>query len=209
MLQLEFGASVVCTDGPCGQIVGAALHPTWRLTHLVVRERHQHGVERLVPVALITTIGKQVEIRCTTQQFDHLDFADEGSPGPNGDVSSAIVVDQMSSLPLIDDKRVSTSPSFSDEAATFAHMPGDPDTPRGHVHLRSGDRIDATDGYLGALDGLQIDPASAMVLGLVVSSRHLFGRGIFMVSTDEVDANGSVLRVNSQKSSVRHQERLT
>jgi hypothetical protein len=87
--RLDFGLSVACTDGVCGEMLGAYLQPTtWRITHVAVGGRHQHGLERLVPVELIASFGQQIEIRCTTHQFDHLDFADEGPIGGGVDSSS-------------------------------------------------------------------------------------------------------------------------
>jgi hypothetical protein len=201
---LDFGSLAQSTEGPCGAIVGVYLHPTWRITHIVVHGRHEHGLERLVPMVLVTSIDRRVELSCTTEQFDRLGFSDEGLPGGDVGSSSAYGADQMTPLPLIDDKRVSISPSYSEDVASFAQALGNANVPRGQVQLRSGVRIDALDGHLGSLRGLEIDFPNATVVGLVVDGGHFYIRREISVPVATIEMTGNEIRVNALKHSFEH-----
>jgi hypothetical protein len=201
--RLGFGSPVIGTDGGCGQVLGVHLQPTtWRITHLAVRGRHEHGLERLVPMQLVGSIDQEVTILCSTHQFDLLDFSDEGPMGGGGDSSSINGADQMSSLPLIDDKRVSIDPGNADGSGAFAPGAGYPNVPRGQLHVRSGARIDTLDGHLGALKSLVVDLPEATISYLIVDRGHLFGKSEVAVPVAMLLANGDAIQVNASKSVV-------
>ena len=49
-MRLELGTSVRCTDDTFGELADVVIDPiSKRLTHLVVRPRHEDGLARLVP----------------------------------------------------------------------------------------------------------------------------------------------------------------
>jgi hypothetical protein len=202
--RLDFGSPVVCTDGACGEILAVQLHSTtWRISHVIVRGRHEHGLERLVPVMLIASVGQQIEIDCTTDQFDRLDFFDEGAIARGLDNVPTYGTDQMSSLPLIDDKRVSIDPGNSDGSGAVAQGVGYANVPEGQLDVRIGARIDALDGHVGTLRGLVVELPEATVSFLFVAGGHLFGRREVPVPVAIIEAGTDALRVNASKRSLQ------
>jgi sporulation protein YlmC with PRC-barrel domain len=63
-MRLELGTPVRCTDDAFGELGDVVIDPIGkRLTHLVVRPRHQEGIaSRLVPVELAESGEEESEI---------------------------------------------------------------------------------------------------------------------------------------------------
>ena len=70
--RLDFDATVRCSDGEAGSLVGAVVdEDTRRLTHLVVRMSSRHA--RLVPLDLVeSAAGHEVVLACTTKELAEL-----------------------------------------------------------------------------------------------------------------------------------------
>ncbi len=79
-MRMEFtlGAKANCTDGFCGVVSRTIVDPAaGTITHLVVEPRHEKGVGRLVPVALVDVMAGDIMLRCTLAEFSGLDPAEE------------------------------------------------------------------------------------------------------------------------------------
>ena len=78
------GADVRCADGVCGKVTHVVVDPVKRaVTHLVVEPRHRPGLGRLVPLDLVdAATPKEVRLRCTRAEFDHLGFAEDTDFAP-------------------------------------------------------------------------------------------------------------------------------
>ena len=76
-----------CADGICGRLTQVVLNPIEnKVTHLIVEPDHQEGRGRLVPVEWVRSSGDEVDLRCTTTEFDRLEIAEEVRflPGSEG-----------------------------------------------------------------------------------------------------------------------------
>jgi hypothetical protein len=80
-MRLELGTPVRCTDDTFGELADVVIDPiSKRLTHLVVRPRHQEGeAPRLVPVELAEGGEEESEIslRCTVDEVNRLEPVQE------------------------------------------------------------------------------------------------------------------------------------
>ncbi len=81
------GADVSCSDGPCGSLIRVVVNPVARsVTHLVVEPPERVGLGRLVPLELVDATGTEIRLRCTQDEFEKLDSAEDTQfvPGTYG-----------------------------------------------------------------------------------------------------------------------------
>jgi sporulation protein YlmC with PRC-barrel domain len=172
------GAEASCTDGDAGEVRRVIVDPVARtLTHLVVEPKGRLGLARLVPLDLVDMADAAtgaIRIRCTLAEFDRLGPGEETQfvPGTRG--YEAYGTDQVLAWPYyglsgpgesmdLDLERVSQTVTY--------------DTiPLGEVEVRRGDAVQATDGHIGHVQGLVIDPASHHVTHVLLQEGHLWGR---------------------------------
>ena len=164
------GAGASCTDGVGGQVTCVIVDPLARaVTHLVVEPKHRHGAARLVPLDLVDATTGEIRLRCSLADFENLAPAEEtrflpGTPGyPGG----------------YDPEHVLILPYYS---VGIAEAYGDPMTvtydavPLDKVKVRRGDHVQATDGHIGKVQGLVIEPKSHHVTYVLLQEGHLRGR---------------------------------
>ncbi len=133
---------------------------TESLTHLAVQPGRHAERARLVPVDLVAGVEDEViRLSCTTKQFAQLDAAEDIEL-----LSSADLVSTQSGIGVALPLGHHSKPRFSDVV------------PMGEVAVRRGAAVHAKDGWIGAVDGLVIDPASDQVTHLILQEGHLWGR---------------------------------
>lgn len=170
------GAEATCTDGPCGTVKRVVVDPVAQaMTHLVVEPRHRLGLARLVPVDLAQATPAGVALNCTIEEFVRLDSAEETQfvPGTRGYASYG--PDQVLSWPYYGLHGGQAG------GVSGASVPGTSRTitydtvPAGEVEVRRGEPVHATDGPIGHVHGLVIDPASHRVSHVLLAEGHLWG----------------------------------
>jgi hypothetical protein len=175
--EYSIGSEVACGDGVCGELVRVVVDPVARaLTHLVVEPHHRRGAGRLVPIELVDASAEGIRLSCSADEFNALEDAEErrflldtngqlgyqggevlswpyyglgagGGAGPGG-------IGMVGSPPLITYDRV----------------------PIGEVDIRRGEHVHATDGDIGRIRGLVIDPGDHHVTHLLLDEGHLWGK---------------------------------
>ena len=76
--EFAMGATASCVDGPGGKVSRVIIDPaTETVTHLVIGPKHRLGVGRLVPLDLVDTTASDIRLRCTVEEFDRLEPAQE------------------------------------------------------------------------------------------------------------------------------------
>jgi len=170
------GSEVSCTDGDAGELTRVVVDPVADvLTHLVVEPKGRRGLGRLVPIGLVDAAapGEQLRLTITVAQFAQLDPAEETQfvPGTQGYAAygpSAVLTWPYSTLggaaPV--PQRLLDGVS---ETETYDTVPV------GEVEVRRGDHVQATDGPIGHVDGLVIDPGSHHVTHVLLQEGHLWG----------------------------------
>jgi hypothetical protein len=181
--QFTIGADVHCADGVCGELRRVVVDPVARaVTHLVVEPQHRRQSGRLVPVDLAEDTAAGIRLRCTKADFEKLDPAEE-TDFVAGTEHPGYQPDQVFSLPYF---RLGGGMSGEwtqgqgwDREGTHGSqrrtMTYD-SVPAGEVQARRGDHVHATDGEIGLIEGLVIDPDNHQVTHVLLQEGHLWGR---------------------------------
>jgi sporulation protein YlmC with PRC-barrel domain len=182
----EIGAEVSCTDGSCGELSRVVVDPVARaITHLVVEPKHGHKPGRLVPVDLAQTVPGGIQLNCTKAEFDQFDPADEtqlrpasGWPGLMGYGSEQALSWRYYGLSWgagTGDGTGLDSSAGPGRGHAVREVSYD-SVPLGEVEVCHGDTVQATDGDIGLVDGLVIDPRNHEVTHVLLQEGHLWGR---------------------------------
>lgn len=179
--QFTIGVEAICSDGACGEVTRVVIDPVARaVTHLVVEPKHRAGLGRLVSLDLIEASPDHVRLRCALAEFDELDAAEETQflPGVTG--QSGYGPGQSMSWPYYG-LGAGTGLDIGGGIMGFgggnAFQPVTYDlVPEGRVAVRRGEQVHATDGDIGRVQGVVIDPADRHVTHVLLQEGHLWGR---------------------------------
>ena len=193
------GADASCTDGVCGEVTRVVVDPVARaVTHLVVEPKHRHGSARLVPLDLVDATTGEIRLRCSLAEFEELDPAEETQflPGTPG-------------YPGYDPEQVLFTPYYgvgmgAGMAGAYAPLTVTYDTvPLDEVEVRRGEHVHATDGHIGKVQGLVIDPDSHHVTHVLLQEGHLWGRKEVAIPIGAVTGVDDGIRLNITKQQVQ------
>jgi len=188
MMPLWIGADASCTDGACGQVSRIIVNPVNReVTHLAVDPAHRRGPARLVPVDLVDATTGQIRLRCTLAEFRTLRPAQEAE-----------------SVPDLDPTGQANAPNQVNWAVRM-HMARDPGeseapqqvwvnyVPSGEVDIRRDLTVCATDGEIGQVQGLVVDPGGHQVTHVLLQEGHMRGRKEVAIPISAVTKIGTLL----------------
>jgi len=168
------GAQANCTDGVSGHLTRVIVDPVARaLTHLVIRPPLGQGPDRLVPIELAAAAPGEVRLRCTKAEFGQLDPAEEAEflPGNYGYVPYGPA--EASAWPYYG---LGSAAMNAEIAAAAPHVVTHDAVPLNEVEIRRGDHVHATDGSIGRVQGLVIEPETHHVTHVLLQEGHLWGR---------------------------------
>ncbi len=74
--------------------------------------------------------------------------------------------------------------------------------PLGEVEIRRGDPVHARDGWIGAVQGLVIDPADHHVTHVILQEGHVWGRKQVAIPIGAANRAGDELRVDLTKDEI-------
>jgi sporulation protein YlmC with PRC-barrel domain len=133
------------------------------VTHLVVEPKHRQGLGRLVPLDLVDATTGEVRLGCTQAEFDKLESAEETEflPGTAGFLDYG--PGQVLSWPYY------SLMGNASQTTTYDTVP------LGEVSVRRGDQVHATDGDIGRVQGIVIDPRNHHVTHVLLQEGHLWG----------------------------------
>jgi len=214
-VDFTIGAAVACQDGECGELRRVVVDPIKNaLTHLVVEPRHRASEGRLVPVDLVDgTTGEEIRLRCTTAQFEALAAAEatEFLPGAGGQWGYG--QGQMLSMPyfglgaggtgiggmgmgglgMVGMGRGAVPP----QTITYDKVPV------GEVEVRRGEHVHATDGAIGRVRGLVVDPSDYHVTHVLLDEGHLWGQKEVAIPIGSVTGVADGVHLNLSKDEVK------
>ena len=199
-VRVNIGAKVTCADGPCGSVSRVVVDPIAKsMTHLVVEPTHRLGLGRLVPVELATETGDEIALACTIAEFEQLDSAEATQfvPGTRGYASYG--PEQILSWPYYP---LGESVTPLDDAGKFSETVTYDTVPPGEVAVRRGAPVHATDGAIGHVQGLAIDPASGKVTHVLLAEGHLWGRKQVAIPISSVSDMKSDIKLSISKHDV-------
>jgi len=171
MLTLVLGSEAVCSDGYRGQLQAVVLGPAaGTVTHLVIEPKGRIGLARLVPLDLADAAPDGIRLRCTEAEFQDLAAAEQT-------LAEFVLGVEVPVQLLPSGWRAADGPVA--EGAAIPRIP-EKETidviPPGEVEERQGGHVHATDGDVGQLRALRVDPANRQVTHVLIRGGHLLAR---------------------------------
>jgi sporulation protein YlmC with PRC-barrel domain len=185
-MPLTIGADASCTDGACGHVSRLIVNPVAReVTHIVVDPQHRPGPARLVPINLVGATGGQIRLRCTLAEFQTLQPAEKTESVPD--------LDPTGHAGYASDRRnqvlFGLRPSLPKPAGDVTVD----SVPSGEVDVRQGLTVCATDGEIGQVRGLVVEPGSHQVTHVLLQGGHMSGRKEVAIPIGAVTKIGTML----------------
>lgn len=200
MTEFMIGADASCSDGPCGKLSRLIVEPeTQAVTHLVIAPRKRGHRERLVPVGLVDAAAGEVRLRCTQAEFDKLEPAEETELLPGDSGYPVYNPDLRKPGGLRFPGLTMANLSLNDGAQVTTHGT----VPMGEVDVRRGEPVYATDGEIGKIQGLVVDPGSQHVTHVLLEEGHLWGRKQVAIPISSVTRVGDIIRLTISKQQVQ------
>jgi len=193
--QFTIGAEARCTDGVCGEVIRVVVDPIARaVTHLVVEPRHEMGRGRLVPLDLVDATRGEVRLDCTRAAFEKLDFAEETQFLAGSGNYPGYRPEQMLSWPYY---------GLGGPMGNISQPIINDKVPVGEVAVRRGERVHASDGDIGRVQGLIIDPSDHHVTHVLLQEGHLWGRKQVAIPIGAVTGVHDGIRLSITKQEVQ------
>jgi sporulation protein YlmC with PRC-barrel domain len=203
--QFTIGSEASCTDGVCGEVSRVVVDPVAEaVTHLVIEPRERSGLARLVPVDLVEAASPEVRLSCTLAEFEHLGPAEETQFVPGSVGYAAYGPQQVVTWPYYGLNPVAGTPGGVDlGVAGFSPTVTYDRVPLGEVEVRRGDRVEATDGSIGRIQGLVVDPKDHQVTHVLLQEGHLWGRKDVAIPIKAVSRVGDTIQLSISKQEVQ------
>jgi sporulation protein YlmC with PRC-barrel domain len=197
------GADASCADGACGKVTRVVVDPVAEaVTHLVVEPKHRLGLGRLVPLDLVEGGPEEIRLRCSLAEFQRLDSAEDTQFIPGSIGYATYGPDQVLSWPYYG---LGGGPGVGSAATDFSgsQVITVDAVPPGEVAIHRGDRVQATDGDIGRVQGLVIEPRSHHVTHVLLQEGHLWGRKDVAIPIGAVARTDEGIRLSISKDEVR------
>ncbi len=202
MAEATTGAEAICTDGACGTVTRVVIDPVARaLTHLVVEPAGRQGLGRLVPLDLVEAVKGKIRLRCTIAEFERLDSAEETQFVPGTMGYAAYGPEQVLAWPYASLGGGASVPG--DQVAGVSETVTYDTVPLGEVAVRRGDHVHATDGAIGHVHGLVIEPHNHHVTHVLLQEGHLWGRKQVAIPISAVTSVENGIWLNLSKHEVQ------
>ena len=166
-------AQVECTDGVCGQSEYVLVNPvTEKVTHIVVKEDESPNTEYIVPVEMVSeTMGDTIQLHCSKADVEKMEpfvrttYIKEVVPDRVfGYAGGMYGIGSYYYLPYVTPDKTVYTPVESQQI------------PPGELAIRRGTKVEATDGHVGKVDELVIDPETGHITHVVMREGHLWGK---------------------------------
>jgi sporulation protein YlmC with PRC-barrel domain len=197
-MPFRIGVGASCADGACGQVSRIIVNPVARkVTHLAVGPKHRYGPGRLVPVDLVDATPGQIRLRCTLAEFRTLRPAQETEVVPDLDPTGH---GHPGSAPNQVKRVLSLIGPYL--RIRGARDPGEPEAlhevtvdsvPPGEVDIRRELTVCATDGEIGQVQGLVVEPGGHLVTHVLLQEGHMRGRKEVAIPIGAVTKIGTLL----------------
>jgi sporulation protein YlmC with PRC-barrel domain len=201
VITLVMGSDAVTSDGHRGEVLAAVIDPAARtVTHVVVEPKGRAGLARLVPLDRADFAGAgpgEIRLRCTEAEFQRLDAAEET-------LAEFVPGYQVPVQLLQPGWRDAGGPTA--EGGSILRIPEQETidvVPPGEVEERRGDHVHATDGDIGQVRALRIDPDSRQVTHVLLREGHLWDRKDVAIPFDKVAGFGDGIRLSITRQQVR------
>jgi len=156
-----------------------------------------------VPIKYVASTGKRIELTCTLAQFAQFEDAQETDYLPaSGDVIGYGSKDVLT-LPLWSLHRGGYGPASMPLMRSRPGVEMRDWVPLGEVDVRRGEAVHATDGEIGRVEGLVIEPDDHHVTHILLQEGHLWGQKRVAIPISAVTRVGDTIRLTLKKDEVR------
>lgn len=194
-MDIPTDVSIVCIDGPYGYLEGIILDPvTDEVTHIVVEEEKLLGEKRLVPIEeIVESNFRYILLQCTLQELSEFElFADIEF------IQVKEPYDYAYALPDLEDRTLFTWPYATTKPGyiPIEHQ----NIPANELMIRRNTEVFATDGKVGFLDNLIIDPDNHKITDLAVRIDYFWGYkdiDIPLTQIEEIKPDSVYLKLDS------------
>jgi sporulation protein YlmC with PRC-barrel domain len=196
--QFRIGSEVACSDGTCGDLRRVVIDPVARaLTHLVVEPRDGGSWGHLAPIDLVASTARGIQLRCTKSEFEALPDAEQTQflPGASGEWEYE--QEHMLSWPYYGLGMSAMSIDIGPQPTIYDRLPV------GEVQVRRGDHVHATDGAIGRVQGLVVDPSDHHVTHVLLDEGHLWGQRRVAIPISALTGVEDGVRLSLSKDEVR------
>ena len=205
-IEFTIGAHVRGADGEVGHLIWVvadrATSP-WVITHLVVEPAHRTGLGRFVPLDHVSGVDPEtgaITLTDSQQDFEQLDSAEMTEFVPGSEAYETYGPAQFVTHPYYADEVNLSGSEVPETALTVTADAPLPDGDHGvAVHAVA---AHATDGAIGHVAGLVIDPGTHQVSHVLLQEGHLWGRkdvAIPLAAVRDLDDDGLQLSVTKQE----------
>ena len=185
------GADVSCADGVCGRLNRVVFDPVARtVTHLIVGPAGLPHAARLVPVGLVDAAAGGIRLRCTAAEFGTLD-----------PVEQSRFIEGTTEAPGYGQQDTVEWPNFGLRGRRGDVVRYDAIPPH-EVEVRRGEHVHATDGTIGRVEGLAVEPDSGHVTHVLLQEGHLWGRRQVAIPIGAVSRADDGIRLSLTKQEV-------
>jgi hypothetical protein len=202
--QFTIGAGVHGQDGVDGRLIWVVADRRtnpWVVTHLVVEPDHRTGLGRFVPLDLVAGVDPDtgaITLNCTADQFEHLESAEETQYVPGSGAYPLFGPTQFMAAPYY-----TSDVSIEGDEVPFTAQTVTADAPLPSEHDVAVHRVSvhATDGKIGHVEGLIIDPRTHQVTHVLLQEGHLWDRkdvAIPLAAVRDVDDDDLRLTLSKQ-----------
>ena len=176
MTDIPINAKVECADGALGKTTNVIINPvTRKVTHIAIRDKHLPGSDtRLVPFSKVSDVThERITLSCGKDEVAGMPPFIQGQMMPESMTGKAFSGDAYTSQYV-----------FNNTAYELVQVEN---LPPGELAICSGMQIAATDGKVGKLDELVLDPETGDITHLLMRRGHLWGKREVAVPASTVD----------------------
>ena len=207
-------ADVRCAEGDCGKLKSLVISPADDVvTHLVVEPAHRQGLGKLVPFGLADAVpaltgGGEVRLRCTQAEFGQLDPAEATYFYPGDQHFEFYGGEPVISWPRYAPAGTGLLPGTpgppldSEDVAQVVTVDTVPDELPGEDEVSRGEQVHATDGDIGHVLGIVVEPGTGRVASVLLREGHWPGRRTVLIprsAVAQVAADGFHLGITRQQ----------
>jgi len=196
MTNIPINAQVECSDGSCGKSTHVIVNPvSHKVTDLVVEDKHfSDSHTRMVPVGKVADVTQdRITLKCTKAEVDQMppfmvtQYIQESAPGGAYNTNTGLVYTYEY---VVNDTGYD---EFNVESI-----------PAGELALYRGMHVEASDGKIGRLDELVLDPDKGDITHLLMRKGLLLGHTDISIPVSAVDfSDGDTIYLKLDKAAVK------
>lgn len=172
-MEIPLNAQVECTDGVFGRSESVLINPVIdQVTHVIVAADTSPKTEYLVPVAEVTeTLAETIRLRCSKADVEKMDPF----------IQTRYIEEKVPALYTNNGGgRYGLGPSYYMPYTTLETTVYEKEEieqiPSGDFTMSRGTEVKSTDGFVGKVDELVINPATGHITHIVMREGHLWGQ---------------------------------